>query len=208
MLSIEKSFWSNGIEFIAGVDEAGRGPLAGPVVSAAVVLRNGDYIEGVDDSKKLSSKKREILFEEIIKRALYFGIGIADENYIDEHNILNATFFSMKQAVDKLKHKPEYVIVDGNRLPDWDYSSRAIVKGDSLSMSIAAASIIAKVTRDRIMVEYDRSYPVYAFARHKGYATKHHMDIIKQEGLCSIHRRTFCRNILDRSQIEFHFLKK
>ena len=205
MLSIEKSFWSNGIEFVAGVDEAGRGPLAGPVVSAAVVLRNGDYIEGVDDSKKLSSKKREILFEEIKVRALYFGIGIADESYIDEHNILNATFYSMKQAVDKLEHKPEYVLVDGNRVPDWEYPSRAIVKGDSLSMSIAAASIIAKVTRDRIMVEYDRSYPAYAFARHKGYATRYHMNAIKQEGLCPIHRRTFCRNIFDGNQTQLHF---
>lgn len=200
MLNIEKSFWSNGVELIAGVDEAGRGPLAGPVVSAAVVLRKDDYIEGVDDSKKLSSKKREILFEEIKERALTFGVGIADERYIDKHNILNATLYSMKQAVEKLEHKPEYILVDGNRLPDWDYPSRAIIKGDSLSMSIAAASIIAKVTRDRIMVEYDRSYPVYAFAKHKGYGTKYHMDVIKQKGICPIHRRTFCRNILEGNQ--------
>lgn len=204
MLAIEKNLWEQGIELIAGVDEAGRGPLAGPVVAAAVIFPEGYLIDGVNDSKKLTPKKREILFEKITREALAIGVGIIDEKYIDEHNILRAALVSMKNAVDKLIEKPSYVLVDGNGLPEWEYHAEAIVKGDSLSFTIAAASIIAKVTRDKIMAEYDKQFPSYAFAKHKGYATRYHIDAIKKAGLCPIHRKTFCRKILGQ-QTELSF---
>lgn len=205
MLSIEKSLWNSGIKFIAGVDEVGRGPLAGPVVSAAVIFRKGGFIDGVDDSKKLTSKKRELLYEKIMETALAVSVGIVDESYIDRHNILRATFVSMKDAVVRLEQKPGFVLVDGNRVPEWEYPSKAIVKGDTRSLSIAAASIIAKVTRDRMMIEYDKKFPVYAFAKNKGYATRMHIEAIKKEGLCPIHRKTFCRKITGRKQTELSF---
>jgi len=193
------------VELIAGIDEAGRGPIAGPVVSAAVIFEKGDYINGVDDSKKLTPSKREKLYEIIIDRALCWSVGIVNENMIDRINILNATLLSMKKAVENLKVKPEFLLIDGNITPDIDYPSRTIVKGDSLSFSIASASIIAKVVRDKIMKDYHNSYPFYSFSKNKGYATKEHIYAVREFGLCPIHRRTFCRKILNDKQSLINF---
>ena len=193
------------MELIAGIDEAGRGPIAGPVVSAAVIFEKGDYINGVDDSKKLTPSKREKLYEIIIDRALCWSVGIVNENMIDRINILNATLLSMKKAVENLKVKPEFLLIDGNITPDIDYPSRTIVKGDSLSFSIASASIIAKVVRDKIMKDYHNSYPFYSFSKNKGYATKEHIYAVREFGLCPIHRRTFCRKILNDKQSLINF---
>lgn len=196
--SIEEKLWVQGYKFIAGVDEAGRGPLAGPVVSAAVILepriQNIEYrIQNLDDSKKLSTKKRELLFDEIEKKAVEIGIGIASCKEIEEMNILQATLLSMRRAVKNLNKKPDYIIVDGKHLPFifTTIPQNAIVKGDSCSPSIAAASIIAKVTRDRLMKEFALKYPQYKFEKHKGYPTKEHLHILKEFGPCPIHRRSF-----------------
>ena len=176
---------------IVGVDEAGRGPLAGPVVAAAVVFNSADFPEGLADSKKLTARKREYLYNEIIKKALYFSINQASSLEIDNLNILQAALLAMKRAVDQLKISPEIVYVDGNKLPAWDYNSEAIVKGDSKIKEISAASILAKVYRDRLMQQYDLQYPEYAFAQHKGYPTKLHIQKIKQFGVLDIHRKSF-----------------
>ena len=207
LLTLEKNLWNNGLKLIAGIDEAGRGPIAGPVVSAAVIFEEGEYIDGVRDSKKLTSLKRKKLYEIIIKKALCYGIGIVSEKEIDKINILNATLLSMKKAVENLKIKPEFLLIDGNRIPDTDYSSKAIIKGDSLSFSMASASIIAKVTRDKMMKDYSTDYPVYLFNKNKGYATKEHITAVKKEGICPIHRKTFCRKILAYEQVGFKFKK-
>lgn len=189
-MAYEKRLNSSGYERIAGLDEAGRGPLAGPVVAGAVILNSVDFKEEIDDSKKLSARKREKAYSEILKKAIV-GVGIVDEKKIDKLNIYRATIRAMKMALDDLEIPPDYVIVDGNMKVPTRCPVRCIVRGDSRSLSIAAASIIAKVTRDRIMLDYDRRYPQYGFARHKGYPTRGHKQAIKSYGVCPIHRRSF-----------------
>lgn len=197
----ERRLWAEGIRYIAGIDEAGRGPLAGPVVAAAVMFPPGTRIRGVRDSKLLSASEREELFETIISRAVAYGVGIADHQVIDAINILQATYCAMRDAVSKLSIAPEYILVDGNRCCDLGTPLETIVDGDDRCFSVAAASIIAKVTRDRLMVEYDKQYPGYGFAKHKGYATAEHRDAIRRLGLCEIHRRSFTL----RSQLDLVF---
>ncbi len=186
---IENNLILKGFKYIAGIDEAGRGPLAGPVVSAAVILPNNFYHELLNDSKKVSKKNRNILFEYINKNALAIGIGIIDNNIIDEINILEATKLSMTKAINDLKIKPDYIITDFVKL-DFNNLS-AYKKGDSLSISIAAASIIAKVLRDKIMDDYDKLYPLYDFSNNKGYGTKKHLEALNLYGPTKIHRLTF-----------------
>lgn len=178
---------------VCGVDEAGRGPLAGPVCAAAVILPPDLEIEGLNDSKKLSEKRREALYDVITSQALAYGISFADEHEIDEINILQATFLAMRRAVEQLSLRPDIVLVDGNRAPELELPVRTIVKGDSLSANIAAASILAKVTRDRFMLEQDALYPQYGFAVHKGYGTQAHYAALREHGACPIHRRTFLK---------------
>lgn len=192
MLEIENMLYDKGYKYICGVDEAGRGPLCGPVVAAAVILKKGDIIEGVNDSKKLSEKKREKLYEDIMAQAISVGIGISDVDVIEDINILNATKKAMCEAISNLEIKPEYVLIDGNQPIDISIPFDTVVKGDLKSESIAAASIIAKVTRDRLLREYDKKYPEYGFAKHKGYGTKAHIEAIKKYGLTPIHRPSFC----------------
>ena len=192
MLEIENMLYDKGYNYICGVDEAGRGPLCGPVVAAAVILKKDDKIEGVNDSKKLSEKKREKLYDEIIKKAIAVGVGVSDVEVIEDINILNATKKAMCEAISNLKIKPEYVLIDGNQPIDISIPFDTVVKGDLKSESIAAASIIAKVTRDRLLREYDKKYPEYGFAKHKGYGTKAHIEAIKKYGLTPIHRPSFC----------------
>lgn len=194
----EKKAVESGYKVICGVDEAGRGPLAGPVCAAAVILPQNFMIEGLNDSKKLSEKKREFLFNEIVKNALDFSVSFASETEIDEINILNATFLAMKRAVDSLKIQPDLALIDGNRAPKLDIPCETIVKGDAISASIAAASILAKVTRDRVMLDLSREYPEYNFEKHKGYGTKLHVEAIKNYGPCAIHRKSFLNKILGR----------
>lgn len=192
LLQFEKEYWHTGKCHIAGIDEAGRGPLAGPVVAAAVIFPKKIEIEGLNDSKKITERKRDILFPVIQERALAFGIGIVSAKIIDEINILQATFQAMREAVSQLKIVPDILIIDGNqRIPQIQIEQHAIVKGDAKSLSIAAASVLAKVTRDRMMIEYDKYYPQYGFAKHKGYPTKSHCEAIHQYGYCEIHRRSF-----------------
>lgn len=176
---------------LAGVDEVGRGPLAGDVVTAAVILDPDNPIEGLMDSKKLTEKKREALFPIIQEKALAFAIARCSVEEIDQWNILQASLIAMHRAVDALSVPPEYVAVDGNKLPKWDYPSEPVVKGDALVPEIAAASILAKVTRDRELVAFDQQYPEYGFAKHKGYPTKAHMAAIEQHGICPIHRTSY-----------------
>ena len=185
-----------GYTAVCGVDEAGRGPLAGPVCAAAVILPAGLVIEGVNDSKKLSEKKREELFPVICEKALAYGIGWADEREIDEINILQATYRAMKRAVESLPLTADYALIDGNRMPPLAIPGTTIVKGDALSMSIAAASILAKVSRDRVMVQYSREYPQYGFEQHKGYGTAAHVQALREYGPCPLHRRSFIKNLL------------
>ncbi len=192
-LKFENEAYSNGYTCICGVDEAGRGPLAGPVFAAAVVLRKGQIIDGVNDSKKLSEKKREILFDKIKEEAWCYSIASVDEKTIDEINILNATFLAMQKAVEGLKINPDYAMVDGNKTPDLDITSEAVVKGDANSVSIAAASILAKVSRDRYMLEMAEKYPEYQFEKHKGYGTKLHYQMLDEFGPSEIHRQTFLK---------------
>lgn len=187
-----------GYSSICGVDEAGRGPLAGPVCAAAVILKPNDIIEGVNDSKKLSEKKREALYDVIKDRAVAYSIAFASVEEIEELNILNATMLAMKRAVEGLPKAADYAIIDGNKIPDLSIPCSAIVKGDANSMSIAAASILAKVTRDRLMLEYDKEYPQYMFAKHKGYGTKVHTQAIREYGPCPIHRMSFLKKILSK----------
>ena len=178
---------------LCGVDEAGRGPLAGPVCAAAVMLPPGLEIPGLNDSKKLSEKKREALYDTIIAQALSYGIAFATVEEIEEYNILGATFLAMNRAIAQLSPQPALALIDGNRTKDFGLPVRTIVKGDSLSASIAAASILAKVTRDRLMEEYDAQYPQYGFAVHKGYGTKRHYAALREYGPCPIHRQTFLK---------------
>lgn len=178
-------------KIIAGVDEVGRGPLAGDVVAAACILPKGFQLEGLTDSKKLSEKKREFLFGQIQEQAVSWCIARANVDEIDELNILHASLLAMKRAVEGLGVQPTFVYVDGNKIPQWQYQAEAIVQGDSLIPSISAASILAKVTRDREMVLLDKEFPQYGFAKHKGYPTKAHMDAIKEYGVTEHHRKSF-----------------
>ena len=182
-----------GYSVICGTDEAGRGPLAGPVCAAAVILPQGLVIEGLNDSKKISEKKREKLFDIICKEAVSYGIAFATAEEIDEINILNASQLAMRRAVAQLTPQPDFVLVDGNIARDFEMTAKPIVKGDALSMSIAAASILAKVTRDRYCLEMDKAYPEYHFAAHKGYPTKEHMELVRELGPCPLHRKTFLK---------------
>jgi len=197
-LAYENALWERGISLVAGVDEAGRGPLAGPVVAAAVIFPPGVTIPGVDDSKKLTSSQREALFDEIHARALAAGVGVVEHDEIDSINILQATYRAMGAALATLAVKPEHVLVDGNRFCGTGIPFTAIVDGDAQCHAIAAASIIAKVTRDRIMCAYDRMFPGYGFAGHKGYGTAAHREALVRLGPCPIHRLTFLKNIAAR----------
>jgi ribonuclease HII len=191
LLSFEQKLWNAGKKIVAGIDEAGRGPLAGPVIAAAVVFPENIFIPGVNDSKKLSPSKRAMLFESIHEQAVAIGVGVCDELVIDEINILQATYRAMKQAIANLAIQPEHVLVDGRLIPDLNLPQTAIIRGDAKCFSIAAASIIAKVTRDRMMLEYDRQFPQYGFGQHKGYPTRKHIKAIIEHGFCAIHRTTF-----------------
>ncbi|HID55978.1 TPA: ribonuclease HII [Candidatus Poribacteria bacterium] len=191
ILKYESQLWGEGYDLVAGVDEAGRGPLAGPVVAAAVILPKALYIPEVYDSKSLSPRKRELLFERICQAAISIGIGVVDNNEIDRMNILKASLKAMKMAVEKLSPQPDFVLVDGIHLPDLDIRCMTVKKGGRLSLSIASASIIAKVTRDRMMIEFDRIYPQYGFAKNKGYPTPQHYKALSEHGPCPIHRKRF-----------------
>lgn len=192
----ENEVRAKGFRYICGVDEAGRGPLAGPVCAAAVILRDNQIIEGVNDSKKLSEKKREALFDVIREEALAYSIAFATVEEIEELNILNATMLAMKRAVEGLSTKADYALIDGNKTPNLDIPCEYVIKGDANSMSIAAASILAKVSRDRLCREYAEKYPEYGFEKHKGYGTKAHTEAILKYGPCEIHRFSFLKKIL------------
>lgn len=193
MWEIEDSFYSDEIRVICGVDEAGRGPLAGPVCAAAVILPKHAELPGLTDSKKLTDKKRRELFPLIQEQAIAYGIGLATEQEIDEINILQATFLAMQRALDQLNVKPDLALVDGNRQKDFGIPVKTVVKGDSLSANIAAASILAKVTRDNLMQELAETYPQYGFEIHKGYGTKAHYAALREFGASPIHRMTFLK---------------
>ena len=195
MWEIENQHFANGIVTICGVDEAGRGPLAGPVCAAAVILPKDAEIPGLNDSKKLSDKKRRELYPVIKEKAIAGGIAFSDEKEIDEINILQATYLAMERAVAQLSVKPEVLLVDGNRAKDFGISTETVVHGDSLSASIAAASVLAKVSRDDLMLEMAQKYPEYGFDVHKGYGTKAHCKSILAHGPCAIHRRTFLKKL-------------
>ncbi len=190
-----------GFPVLAGIDEAGRGPLAGPVVAAAVVLPEDWSCEGIDDSKKLSELQRNVFYDEIKKNAISIGVGCISENMIDRINILQSTYLAMKEALSQLQVKPDCLVLDAVRLPDCAIVQKSFIKGDSKSFSIATASIIAKVTRDRMMLEYDKKYPHYGFAQHKGYGTKLHYEALLNHGPCPIHRKSFLGKL---NPIEFH----
>ncbi len=195
----ENKLYKKNIKLICGIDEAGRGPLAGPVVVAAVILPENSFIEGVNDSKKVSEKKREKLYEQITSEAIAYSVGIVDQKKIDEINILNATKLGLKMALEGLKEKPEIILVDAlNKIDTLGIPYISVIKGDAKNYCIAAASIIAKVTRDRIMREWDEVYPIYGFAKHKGYGTAEHIRILKENGPCNLHRKTFIKNFLNK----------
>ena len=196
MHEYEHNCRDNGYTVVAGVDEAGRGPLAGSVYAAAVILPNDIIIKGINDSKKLSEKKREELFEEITEKAIAYNIFSVDEKRIDEINILNATYEAMNGAVNGLSTAPDFVLIDGNRISGMEIPHETVVKGDSKSISIAAASVLAKVSRDRFICQMAEKYPEYGFEKHKGYGTKAHNEAILKYGPCPIHRRTFLRKLL------------
>lgn len=192
MFQFEEQAYREGWKLVAGVDEAGRGPLAGPVVAAAVLLPRGFHHDTLTDSKQLSAEQRETLFDFLTRHSdVRFGVGIASSELIDRINILQATHWAMIEALSKLNPQPDHVLVDGLPVPSMKIKHRAIVKGDARSYSIAAASVIAKVTRDRLMVEFHAQYPAYNFARHKGYATGEHLALLNEHGPCPIHRRSF-----------------
>ncbi len=192
----EKAAMAEGFKTVCGIDEAGRGPLCGPVCAAAVILPVECEIEGINDSKKLSEKKREALFDIITKKAIAYSIEMVDAKTIDEINILQATFLAMRNAVESLSVKPDIALIDGNGKPGLSIEERTVIKGDAKSVSIAAASILAKVTRDRYMLKVHEKYPEYSFAKHKGYGTKLHYEAIGEHGICPEHRKTFLKKIL------------
>lgn len=193
----ELSMYSDKIQYICGIDEAGRGPLAGPVVVGAVILPKDSFIEGINDSKKISEKKREKIYEQILDEAIAYGVGIVDQKTIDEINILNATKLGLKKAIENLKVKPDIILVDAlNNMDTCGIPYKSVIKGDAKNYCIAAASIIAKVTRDRIMKEWDEIYPTYGFLKHKGYGTAAHIKAIKENGPCVLHRKSFIKNFI------------
>ena len=195
-LEFEEIAFEKGYSNICGVDEAGRGPVAGPVCAAAVILPRGKIIEGVNDSKKLTEKRREALYDVIKNEAVSYSIAYATVQEIEEINILNATMLAMKRAVEGLNVKADYAMIDGNRMPDLSIDSECIVKGDARSMSIACASILAKVTRDRLLYQYAKEYPQYHFEKHKGYGTKLHKEALLEYGPCPYHRPSFLKKFL------------
>lgn len=199
-LECENNAVEKGYKYVCGVDEAGRGPLAGPVCAAAVILPANTVIEGVNDSKKLSEKKREQLFDIIREKAVAYCVAWGSVEEIEEINILNSTMETMKRAVSGLDIPAEYALVDGNKMPKLEIDGEAIIKGDSKSMSIAAASILAKVSRDRLMLEYAEKYPQYKFEKHKGYGTKLHYEAIEKYGPCEIHRMSFLKKFLQNNK--------
>lgn len=193
--TLENEIYAEGFSLVCGVDEAGRGPLAGPVCAAAVILPRGLEIDGLDDSKKLSEKKREKLYDDIVNAAVSYGIAFASVEEIEQYNILGATFMAMNRAIEQLSPKPELALIDGNRNKGICIESRCVVKGDSKCADIAAASILAKVTRDRYMLEMAEKYPQYRFEQHKGYGTKLHYEMLREYGPSPIHRRDFLRKM-------------
>lgn len=194
---IENEFYQKEMNFICGIDEAGRGPLAGPVVVASVIMPKDSMIEGVNDSKKLSEKKRESIYEQIIEEAISYGVGIVGQEEIDALNILNATKKALTMSLQELKVRPDMILVDAlEKIDTLQIPYQSIIKGDAKAYSIAAASIIAKVTRDRIMRQWDEVYPQYGFLGHKGYGTKAHIEAIKEYGICPLHRRSFVKNFM------------
>ena len=196
-LEENKLYQNEQINFICGIDEAGRGPLAGPVVVGAVIMPQNSFIEGVNDSKKVAEKKREKIYEQIIEEAISYSFGIVEQIKIDEINILNATKLGLKIAVEGLKTRPDVILVDAlNHIDTYGIPYISVVKGDAKNYSIAAASIIAKVTRDRIMREFDEAYPIYGFAKHKGYGTAEHIRVLKENGPCILHRKSFIKNFV------------
>ncbi len=195
MWQIEQSWFDKGVSVICGVDEAGRGPLAGPVCAAAVILPPNVLIPGLDDSKKLSDKRRRELFPVIKEQAIAYGIGLADHNEIDKINILQATFLAMERALQALSVSPQLALIDGNREKDFGIPVQTVVHGDSLSASIAAASVLAKVTRDDLMIQMAQEYPQFGFEIHKGYGTKAHYQALEKYGPCPIHRMTFLKKL-------------
>lgn len=201
MFEYEAAAWESGCSYVCGIDEAGRGPLAGPVVAACVVFEGEVILEYLNDSKKVTEKRRNVLFEEIKSTAKAYGIGMASEDEIDKINILEATKLAMKRALDDMGKKtgitPCHLLIDAVKLADINITQESIIKGDEKSASIAAASILAKVTRDRIMEELDREYPQYGFAKHKGYGTKQHREMLLEHGHCLYHRRSFIGKILN-----------
>ena len=196
---IEKEYYNKGYKLICGIDEAGRGPLCGPVCAAAVILPVDCELEGINDSKKISEKKREALFDVVKEKALAYSVAMASAKEIDKINILQATFLAMRRAVDGLDVKPDLALIDGNQKPGLDIDEITIVKGDAKCISVAAASILAKVTRDRYMRELDEKYPQFCFSKHKGYGTKLHYEMIDRYGICEEHRRTFLKKLFGES---------
>ncbi len=195
--SYENAAMQKGYSFVCGVDEAGRGPLAGPVCAAAVILPVDIVIDGLNDSKKLTEKKREYLYDVICQKAIAYSVCYGTLEEIEQYNILEATYLAMNRAIDSLDVKADFALIDGNRIPrNIAIPCETVVKGDAKSCSIAAASILAKVTRDRLLLEYDKQYPQYGFAAHKGYGTKAHYDAIKEHGVCQVHRLSFLKNVL------------
>ena len=197
---LEESLNAQGFASVCGVDEAGRGPLCGPVVAAACILPAGLYLEGLNDSKKLSAKKRELLFDEICKNAISYSIAEATVEEIDSLNILEASLLAMRRAIDGLEPKADFALIDGNVSRDFQLPAQAVIGGDAKSPSIAAASILAKVTRDRLCLDLDRAYPQYGIAKHKGYGTKDHMNALREFGPSPIHRKKFIRFLDDESK--------
>lgn len=193
--TLEKEFWEKGYSAVCGVDEAGRGPLCGPVCAAAVILPQNAFIEGLNDSKKLTKKRRDILYDEIISSAVCYNIAYASPEEIDEYNILNATFLAMRRAVTGLSSPADYALIDGNRANSISVPFSCITKGDALSPSIAAASVLAKVSRDRVMEELDEIYPQYNLKKHKGYGTAEHYALIAQHGITEIYRKSFLKTL-------------
>lgn len=195
MLDYEQKYYKQGVKYIAGMDEAGRGPLAGPVAVAVVVMPKSPVLEEVNDSKKLSEKKREKLYDQILELALDYHIELIDNKTIDKINILKATILGMEKCINSLKVKPDIVLIDAVKI-NADVYTESIIKGDALSYNIACASILAKVTRDRLMCQLDEKYPEYNFKKHKGYGTKEHIEALKKYGKCEIHRDTFIKNFI------------
>ena len=195
LLTKEESFYSDSVHILCGVDEAGRGPLAGPVCAAAVILPRGTVIEGLNDSKKLSEKKREQLFDVICDTAVSYAIAFATVEEIEELNILHAAQLAMNRAIEELDPKPDLAIIDGNQAGDIRFPHETVIKGDASCISIAAASILAKVTRDRFMLDMAQQYPMYHFEKHKGYGTKDHYSALREFGPCPIHRPSFLKNL-------------